>query len=129
MLQREYEEGGAELIVHIGDISYANGREEVCCAPPMCRGPAPGHSRAPRQAPAFQQLLSLLSAYPCRLFAPFRHLLALMPVPSARASCLPTSALLPLLPQIWDAFMESVQPFAAHIPYMVGAGNHGELAG
>ena len=43
MLQREYEEGGAELIVHIGDISYANGREEV-------RSPAPGRSPVLRRA-------------------------------------------------------------------------------
>lgn len=30
--------------------------------------------------------------------------------------------------QIWDTFMESIEPFARHIPYMVGAGNHGARA-
>lgn len=26
--------------------------------------------------------------------------------------------------QIWDAFMDSIEPFARRIPYMVGTGNH-----
>lgn len=26
--------------------------------------------------------------------------------------------------QIWDAFMDSIEPFACRIPYMVGTGNH-----
>ena len=29
--------------------------------------------------------------------------------------------------QIWDTFMESIEPFARHIPYLVGVGNHGAL--
>ncbi|PSC73373.1 inactive purple acid phosphatase 2 [Micractinium conductrix] len=52
LLQKEHQ-AGAELVLHIGDISYANGVEEI-----------------------------------------------------------------------WDTFMESIEPFARHIPYMVGAGNH-----
>ncbi len=35
------------------------------------------------------------------------------------SSKLPTSA------QIWDTFMDSIEPFARHIPYHVGVGNHG----
>lgn len=27
--------------------------------------------------------------------------------------------------QIWDTFMDSIEPFARHIPYHVGVGNHG----
>ena len=30
----------------------------------------------------------------------------------------------PSNPQIWDAFMDSIEPFAKRIPYMVGTGNH-----
>ncbi len=30
----------------------------------------------------------------------------------------------PRLMQIWDAFMDSIEPFARRIPYMVGTGNH-----
>ncbi|KAL4448559.1 hypothetical protein ABPG75_005778 [Micractinium tetrahymenae] len=52
MLAREQQDG-AELVLHIGDISYANGDEEI-----------------------------------------------------------------------WDTFMDSIEPIARHIPYMVGTGNH-----
>ena len=48
------------------------------------------------------------------------------------ADCCPSPSLLPCCTtpplQIWDAFMESIEPFARHIPYMVGAGNHGARA-
>eukprot|EP00887_Chlorella_sp_A99_P004312 scaffold15.g4312.t1 len=27
-------------------------------------------------------------------------------------------------PHIWDTFMEAIEPFAAHVPYMVAVGNH-----
>lgn len=54
-LLAQEQQDGAELILHIGDISYANGKEEI-----------------------------------------------------------------------WDSFMDSIEPFAKKIPYLVGVGNHGE---
>ena len=28
------------------------------------------------------------------------------------------------LSQIWDTFMDYIEPFAARVPYMIGVGNH-----
>lgn len=112
LLQREHDRG-AELFFHVGDISYANGREEVRPAAPrlLCLLPHAAPS-ASTQAP--------------RLPPPLLRLLLNRPLaPPTRATPSHTLCPLHLFPQIWDTFMESIEPFARHTPYMVGVGNHG----
>lgn len=104
LLHEEYK-AGAELFMHIGDISYANGQERV------------------RPADGGRELLA--AAWPYVL-----HAAASKCGPCTRLDAhTPHLAQFRAIWQIWDTFMESIEPFARHIPYLVGVGNHGAPQG
>jgi hypothetical protein len=102
-------EAGAQLILHVGDISYANGREEVRSSLP---------SRSPCE---WLLLLPVCVVSTEAQFPGFACPLRLLGEDVRTGQYFSSDAWCRLTPfaQIWDSFMESIEPFASRVPYMV----------
>lgn len=129
LLHEEYK-AGAELFMHIGDISYANGQERVrgdtrgvraeCwCSLAGCAMPGVLHIGCGTGQGRWLGQCSPVVVGSVTLLLP--------PLGCQGSTSRLNVCLFACRSQIWDTFMESIEPFARHIPYLVGVGNHGAL--
>lgn len=104
------------LILHVGDLSYGGGRAR---GPPShardaAGAPATGTAGTPGAPPRYQQARPATRPAPSPLQPP-------PPPPAPRA---PPRCAADGDPDIWDSFMDAIEPIASRVPWMIAVGNH-----